>query len=79
MVLHLMISSVLYLHILTHNNLNRAFFDWLSSLTEVISGFVAIDGKTMRRSHDKKKGLKPLHMVSAWASDNRLILCPTSY
>jgi len=30
---------------------------------------VAIDGKTLRRSHDKKNGLGPLHMVSAWASD----------
>src|SRR5256885_8694198 len=52
----------------------QCFFDWVSSLIEVISGVIAVDGKTMRRSHDKKKGLKPLHMVSAWASENRLIL-----
>src|SRR5262249_40920380 len=52
----------------------QAFFDWVSGLVEVISGIIAIDGKTMRRSYDKKKGLKPLHMVSAWASENRLIL-----
>jgi predicted transposase YbfD/YdcC len=50
------------------------FFDWISSLVEVIRGVVAIDGKTARRSHDKKNGLKPLHMVSAWASENRFIL-----
>lgn len=30
---------------------------------------IAIDGKTLRRSHDKKNGLGPLHLVSAWASD----------
>lgn len=30
---------------------------------------VAIDGKTLRRSHDRKNGLGPLHVVSAWASD----------
>jgi predicted transposase YbfD/YdcC len=30
---------------------------------------IAIDGKTMRRSHDRKNGLGPMHIVSAWASD----------
>lgn len=30
---------------------------------------VAIDGKTLRRSHDRQRGLGPLHLVSAWASD----------
>jgi predicted transposase YbfD/YdcC len=28
---------------------------------------IAIDGKTLRRSHDRRKGLGPLHLVSAWA------------
>ena len=30
---------------------------------------IAIDGKTLRRSHDQHKGLGPLHLVSAWAVD----------
>lgn len=30
---------------------------------------IAIDGKTMRRSHDRANGLGPLHLVSAWASE----------
>jgi predicted transposase YbfD/YdcC len=30
---------------------------------------IAIDGKTLRRSHDRQHGLGPLHLVSAWASD----------
>jgi predicted transposase YbfD/YdcC len=30
---------------------------------------IAIDGKTLRRSHDHRKGLGPLHLVSAWAVD----------
>src|SRR6516165_9127827 len=38
--------------------------------TEVI----AIDGKTLRRSHQRGAGLGPLHMVSAWASQSRLVL-----
>jgi len=35
---------------------------------------IAIDGKTMRRSHDGKNGLGPLHLVSAWASEHGLAL-----
>jgi predicted transposase YbfD/YdcC len=52
----------------------QCFFDWVSGLTETISGVVAIDGKTLRRSHDKAAGKKALHMVSAWAAENRLVL-----
>jgi hypothetical protein len=35
---------------------------------------VAIDGKTSRRTHDRANGREPLHMVSAWASRQRLVL-----
>ncbi len=35
---------------------------------------VAIDGKTARRSHDRPNGKPCIHMVSAWAAHNRLIL-----
>ena len=34
----------------------------------------AIDGKTSRRTHDRGKGRAPLHMVSAWAARQRLVL-----
>jgi predicted transposase YbfD/YdcC len=52
----------------------KCFFEWVSSLTESIRGVVAIDGKTHRRSHDKAAGKKALHLVSAWAAENRLVL-----
>ena len=39
-----------------------------------IKGVVAIDGKTLRRSHDQQAGKKALHLVSAWAVENRLVL-----
>ena len=52
----------------------QCFFEWVNSLTEAVRGVVAIDGKTLRRSHDKKNGQKPLPMVSAWASEKRLLL-----
>jgi hypothetical protein len=49
------------------------FQEWIASLRReaVPEGgepeIVAIDGKTMRRSHDRRRSLGPLHMVSAWA------------
>jgi predicted transposase YbfD/YdcC len=52
----------------------KSFFMWVGSLTERISGIVAIDGKTLRRSHDGANGKKALHLVSAWAAENRLVL-----
>ena len=38
---------------------------------------VAIDGKTVRRSHDRTLGKKPIHMVNVWASSNGLALGQT--
>jgi len=52
----------------------QCFLSWVHSLNEKISGVVAIDGKTLRRSHDRAKGKKALHLVSAWASEARLVL-----
>jgi predicted transposase YbfD/YdcC len=52
----------------------QCFFDWVGGLTGTVSGVIAIDGKTLRRSHDKAAGKKPLHVVSAWATENRLVL-----
>lgn len=37
-------------------------------------GHIAIDGKTLRRSHDMASGLGPLHLVSAWAADQGVSL-----
>jgi predicted transposase YbfD/YdcC len=35
---------------------------------------VAIDGKSLRRSHDRGRGLGPLHLVSAWATERGITL-----
>ena len=54
----------------------QCFGEWVAE--ELSSGgegrLIAIDGKTLRRSHDRKKGLGALHMVSAWASEEGLSL-----
>ena len=51
------------------------FVSWVQAACHELKGeVVAIDGKTLRRSHDRPKGKKALHMVSAWASAQSLIL-----
>lgn len=51
-----------------------SFFHWVQGLSQTVQGVIAIDGKTLRRSHDHASGKKALHMVSAWAVENRLVL-----
>ena len=51
------------------------FMKWVQSVSEATSGdVVAIDGKTLRRSHNHRDGLAAIHMVSAWSSKNSLVL-----
>jgi predicted transposase YbfD/YdcC len=50
------------------------FIAWVEDLRDDEPDLIAIDGKTSRRSHDRAKGRAPLHMVSAWASRQRLVL-----
>jgi predicted transposase YbfD/YdcC len=51
------------------------FLAWMQEVTELLpSQVIALDGKTVRRSHDKQSGRRAIHMVSAWASKDRLIL-----
>ena len=53
----------------------RCFMNWVSAVSELVEGeVVAIDGKTLRRSGDRGVGKSALHLVSAWASANRLVL-----
>lgn len=51
------------------------FINWIKSVAKVTDGqIIPIDGKTLRRSHDKKNGKSAIHMVSAWSVENRLVL-----
>ncbi|MAT96545.1 MAG: ISAs1 family transposase [Anaerolineaceae bacterium] len=51
----------------------EAFIGWMQMIATV-SGVIALDGKTVRRSFDKALGKAAIHMVSAWSAENRLIL-----
>lgn len=60
---------------LTPKALNDCFLGWLDALASTENGrFIAIDGKTLRRSHDRKKARHPLHLVRAWATEQGLAL-----
>jgi predicted transposase YbfD/YdcC len=50
----------------------QAFLRWVKAIRAVTKGIVAIDGKTLRRS--RTKDTSPLHVVSAWAYENRMVL-----
>lgn len=51
------------------------FAQWMQAVAGVLPAqVIALDGKTVRRSHDRGAGKAALHLVSAWASANRLVL-----
>lgn len=57
------------------NGFREFFTNWVQEFSEPLKGkTVAIDGKTLRGSHDRINNGSPIHMVSAWASDIRLVL-----
>lgn len=57
------------------NELTQCFVSWTAALSDLSGGdIVAIDGKTLRRSFDRASSKTAIHMVSAWANRNRLVL-----
>jgi hypothetical protein len=56
----------------------RCFQGWVEALWPGRHDLIAIDGKTARRTHDRGKGLKALHTLSAYATTARLVLAQTS-
>lgn len=55
--------------------MQQCFLSWVNSVSELIQGeVIAIDGKTLRHSYDNSQGKGAIHMVSAWAVSNHLIL-----
>ncbi len=51
-----------------------SFQRFMAQFSEQLQGVVAIDGKVLRRSFDRASGKTALHMVSAWGSEQRMVL-----
>jgi predicted transposase YbfD/YdcC len=53
----------------------ECFVHWMQAVAEVVTGqVVAIDGKTLRRSSDRRSAKAAIHRGSAWATQNRVVL-----
>jgi len=53
----------------------KAFISWMSAVRKRTKGeVIPLDGKTIRRSLDRASGKTPFHLVSAWATENGLVL-----
>jgi predicted transposase YbfD/YdcC len=52
----------------------RCFLNWVKTVAPTTTGQVAIDGKTLHGSQDRTNGKAALHLVSAWAANNGLVL-----
>jgi predicted transposase YbfD/YdcC len=61
--------------LLEPSQLQECFVSWVKSIAEISEGeVISIDGKSARRSYDSGKGQGAIHMVSAWANENQLVL-----
>ena len=53
----------------------RAFYEWVLAVNDIIHGqIINLDGKQLRGSKDKVLGKRAIYMVSAWATENELVL-----
>jgi len=52
----------------------QCFINWVTCLRHALEGVVAIDGKTLRRSFNAAGKKGAIHMVSAWCSEQNLVL-----
>ena len=53
----------------------KALLSWMRAVQEITeSRLIAVDGKTLRGSYDRRDGKAAIHMVSAWATENKLSL-----
>ncbi|MDR3478333.1 MAG: ISAs1 family transposase [Gammaproteobacteria bacterium] len=60
---------------LSSHEFEICFLSWVNSLVKVSGGdIIPIDGKTVRRSHNRSEGRAAIHVISAWSSRNQVVL-----
>ena len=59
---------------LDHRHFNELFSSWSESISHKIKKQICVDGKTMRGTKSTSQGLKGLHIVNAWCTENKLCL-----
>lgn len=53
----------------------KRFLEWVQAVETLTAGqVIAVDGKKLRRSHDQAAGKAAIYLVSAWATENQLVL-----
>ena len=61
--------------LLEPDQFQASFVSWIQAVAQVTGGqLVAIDGKTLRHSYDRRSAKAAIHMVSAWAAQNHVVL-----
>lgn len=60
--------------ILNPENFKECFINWVKSFQKTVQNVISIDGKTLRHSFDTAKDKPAIHMISAFASEARLVL-----
>lgn len=61
--------------VLDPDKFEACFYSWIESLDiDTLNEIIAIDGKSLRGSGNKRQNKNMLHLVSAWAADNRIML-----
>ncbi len=70
-----MIHSAILFSLIDPQNFQECFASWMKSVALLTDGeVIAIDGKSLKNSYDKKFGNRAINMVSAWATSNKLVL-----
>lgn len=62
------------LEMINPKQFQECFSEWVNNLVEDQPEVICLDGKTLRGSSKPSRGIKPLHIVEAWATKNRLVL-----
>lgn len=60
--------------LISTQELEKCFLTWVNSISRTVNEIIAIDGKQLRRSYDSSTDKAAIHMVSAWASENGMVL-----